>query len=279
MRCTDAPVIASAKPPDPAAASPSIKVSKQPPSPSVTRSPSFKYDQSGVNRALAISAFLSIIPMVAAGWIVINHKDYDDLLYIVVMSYQIIRYLMYHSILYQLYRCFAVSCNMPYRKRSLYMMLILLFFSSILRFFHSILSLNPNAEFNQDMGSALNSLQIVIVLLITTTLIVPWLRRLSRLMLGQAKDNQKATKLRVIATDQNMMKLEFMYTVTRFTNLVVWCNTTSLSIELFSLCTDIDDIEVVTVIGVYAVGIIVICLSTIFLYDLPLLKGQQVGSE
>merc|ERR1719499_1538816 len=139
-------------------------------------------------------------------------------------SYQIVRYVLYHSVLYKLYNCFAAS-TMPYFKRSLYMMAIVLLFSSILHFAHSMLRLHPSAEFNQDMFSAINTFSIVLVLLITITLVIPWLRRLSRLMIVQAKDNEKAakkneSKLRVIATDQHMMELEFMYTVTRITNVV-----------------------------------------------------------
>merc|ERR1719499_2146397 len=119
-------------------------------------------------------------------------------------SYQIVRYALYHSVLYKLYNCFATS-TMPYFKRSLYMMAIVLLFSSILHFAHSMLRLHPSAEFNQDMFSAINTFSIVLVLLITITLVIPWLRRLSRLMIVREKDNKNPnpTKKRKNANNTN----------------------------------------------------------------------------
>merc|ERR1719229_750004 len=68
--------------------------------------------------------------------------------------------------------------------------------------------------------------------------------------------------------DRQMMEMEFMYTVTRITNVVVWGNTTSLVIQLVALCTDFDYVaDDMMLIGLYSVGIAILCVSIYFMYD------------
>ena len=232
----------------------------------------------GVNVLLSISAVISIFLVVAAGSIT-SHIQYDRLLPLIMrMSYQMVRYLMYHCVLYKLYRCFVVSW-LPYRKRSLYMMVILLLLSSVLHFADSMLNLHPHSEFNQDLISAINSFSIPLTILITITFIVPFLRRLSRLTIGQTKDNRMATcalcnkRLSALEVTDNMIELELLLYTTKMTNIVVWCNSTCLCLEAIHWTDSLDAADRMTIVGVYSISIVILCLSIYFLCDVS--KSQH----